>query len=426
MRPGNSRPKLRARDECAGRARSRRGWRFQENARMEILEGSRVPIYSWAAEVEAEALRQARNLADLEVAIDHVALMPDAHSGFGMPIGGVLFTAGAVVPYAIGVDIGCGVQVARTNLVWEDSLTPQKLRAVLRQIQRDVPTGFAVHRRAPMDKARMLELIGLDPPASIAPAWLDRALLSLGTLGGGNHFLEVQRDDENRIHFMLHSGSRNLGKQICDVFARRALAVDRRAGRELPDPELAYLRFDEDEDAERYWDAMLFALRWAELNRRQMMDRAEAAFRKHASVHRFDRLVDVHHNYAVPEDHVGVRGIVHRKGAVRAWLGDTVLIPGSMGTASYIGEGLGNRDSFETCQHGAGRALGRNAAKRAKSSAEVFTEMAAWGIEFLSNEPRTAAEEAAFAYKDIESVMALSADLVRPMTRLRPLGVVKG
>lgn len=393
---------------------------------MHVIDGARLPILSWAAEVEPEALRQARNLGNLEVAVHHAALMPDAHSGFGMPIGGVLFTEGAVVPYAIGVDIGCGVQLARTNLVWQDSFTPEKLRNVLRQIQRDVPTGFSVHRQPPLTRERMLELMGLDVPASIAPAWLERAMVSLGTLGGGNHFLEVQRDDDNQVSFMLHSGSRNLGKQICDVFARRALAVCNADGRELPDPELAYLRFDEDDDAQRYWDAMEFALRWAELNRRQMMDRVEAAFRKHASVHRFERLVDVHHNYAVPEEHVGVRGIVHRKGAVRAGAGDIVLIPGSMGTASYVAEGLGNPDAFETCQHGAGRVLGRNAAKRARTSAEVFAEMAAWGIELISNEPRTAAEEAAFAYNDIESVMAQSADLVRPVTRLRPLGVVKG
>src|SRR5206468_1921972 len=132
--------------------------------------------------------------------------------------------------------------------------------------------------------------------------------------------------------------------------AKRALEVDHAARRDLPDPELAYLRFDKDEDATRYWDAMTFARRWAELNRRQMMDRVEEAFRKHASVHRFERLVDVHHNYATPEEHGGVRGIVHRKGAVRAGAGDLVLIPGSMGTASYIGEGLGNPESFETCQ----------------------------------------------------------------------------
>jgi tRNA-splicing ligase RtcB len=393
---------------------------------MERIEGARLPVLSWAADLEAEALRQARNLGNLEVAIDHAALMPDAHSGFGMPIGGVLFADGAVVPYAIGVDIGCGVQIARTNLVWGDNFDAQKLRAVLRQIQHAVPTGFAVHKRPPLSLDRLVALIGADPPPSIQRGWLDRALLSLGTLGGGNHFLEVQRDDEERVHFMLHSGSRNLGKQICDVFAKRALEVCRAARRELPDPELAYLRFDEDADAERYWAAMTWALRWAEQNRRQMMDRVEEAFRKHASVHRFERLVDVHHNYAAPEEHLGRHGIVHRKGAVRAAAGDTVLIPGSMGTGSYIGEGLGNPLAFETCQHGAGRVLGRNAAKRMKTSEEVFAEMAAWGIEFISNEPKTAAEEAAFAYKDIESVMAQSADLVRPVTRLRPIGVVKG
>ncbi len=393
---------------------------------MQVIDGARLPVYSWAPDLEGEALRQARNLGDLEVAVDHAALMPDAHVGFGMPIGGVLFTDGAVVPYAIGVDIGCGVQLARTDLVWGGSFTPEKLRAVLRQIQRDVPTGFAVHKQPPMRLDRLIDLIGMDPPGAIERGWLERALLSLGTLGGGNHFLEVQRDDEERIHFMLHSGSRNLGKQICDRFAKRALDIDRAAGRALPAPELADLRVDEDADATRYWDAMTVALRWAEVNRRQMMDRVEAAFRKNASVHRFERLVDIHHNYAALEEHGGLRGVVHRKGAVRAGAGDTVLIPGSMGTASYVGLGLGNPDSFETCQHGAGRVLGRGAAKRAKTSAEVFAEMAAWGIEFVSNEPRSAAEEAAFAYKDIELVMAHSADLVEPVTRLRPLGVVKG
>jgi tRNA-splicing ligase RtcB len=393
---------------------------------MDIIDGARLPILSWAADIEAGALRQALNLGNLDVAVDHAALMPDAHSGFGMPIGGVLFTEGAVVPYAIGVDIGCGVQLARTNLVWEDSFDREKLRNVLRQIQKDVPTGFAVHKQAPVGRDRLIDLIGSQPPGSIQRAWFERALLSLGTLGGGNHFLEVQADDANRVHFMLHSGSRNLGKQICQVFAKRALETCRLARRPLPDDELAYLRFDEDDDAERYWDAMTWALRWAELNRRQMMDRVEAAFRKHASVHRFERLVDIHHNYAAVEEHLGVRGIVHRKGAVRAGRGDMVLIPGSMGTGSYVGEGLGNPDAFETCQHGAGRVLGRNQAKRLKRSDEVFAEMAAWGIEFVSNEPATAAEEAAFAYKDIEDVMARSADLVRPVTRLRPLGVVKG
>jgi tRNA-splicing ligase RtcB len=393
---------------------------------MEIIPGARLPVYSWAVDLEGEALRQARNLGDLEVAVHHAALMADAHAGFGMPIGGVLFTEQAVVPYAIGVDIGCGVQLARTNLVWGHNFDARKLRNVLRQIQRDVPTGFEIHTRPPLALDRMLVRMGVDPPAAIQAGWLDRATRSLGTLGGGNHFLEVQRDDEDHVYFMLHSGSRNLGKQICDLFVRRAQALCRSAGRALPDPDLAYLRLDEDEDAGRYWEAMTFALRWAEQNRRQMMDRAEEAFRKHASVHDFERLVDVHHNYAAHEEHFGVAGVVQRKGSVRARAGETVLIPGSMGTASFVGEGLGHPDAFESCPHGAGRALGRKAAKRLKSADEVATEMAGWGIQFLSDAPRDAAEEAAFAYKDIETVMALSAELVRPVTRLHPLGVVKG
>jgi tRNA-splicing ligase RtcB (3'-phosphate/5'-hydroxy nucleic acid ligase) len=393
---------------------------------MHVIEGGRLPIWSWAADAEGVTLEQAHNLANLEVARDHVALMPDAHAGFGMPIGGVLFTEAAVVPYAVGVDIGCGVALARTNLVWGDSLTPEKLRAILRQVARDVPTGFSVHPKAPMTVDRMTELIGEDPPRSIARGWVDRAAVSLGTLGGGNHFLEVQCDDERRVHFMLHSGSRNLGKQICDAFVKRARDACRAAHRELPDPDLAYLRFDDDPDASAYWAAMGWAMGWAELNRRVMMDRVEAAFRKHASVHRFERLGDVHHNYAETETHGGVRGIVHRKGAVRAAAGETVFIPGSMGTSSYMGVGLGNSASFGSCQHGAGRALGRNEARRRKTSEQVFAEMADLGVELFSGEPRTAAEEAPFAYKDIEAVMAASADLVRPVLRLRPLGVVKG
>jgi len=324
------------------------------------------------------------------------------------------------------VDIGCGVAFARTDLVWRLTLTPEDLHVVLRRIERDVPTGFSVHRRPPVDSEGMVDLVGIAPPSSIGRAWLERAAASLGTLGGGNHFLEVQRDDHDRVCFMLHSGSRNLGKQVCDEFVRRARLACSRARRILPNHDLAYLRFGEDPDADAYWAAMTWAMAWAALNRRTMMDRVEAAFRAHTPVSLFERVGDVHHNYAGAETHAGVPGIVHRKGAVRAAAGETVFIPGSMGTASYVGEGLGNPASFETCQHGAGRAMGRHEAMRRKSSAEVYAEMAALGVELRSGEPRTAAEEAPFAYKDIDAVMAASSDLVRPVARLRPLGVVKG
>ena len=278
----------------------------------ERIEGGRLPILSWAADADEATLSQARNLADLEVARHHVALMPDAHVGFGMPIGGVLLTEDAVVPYAIGVDIGCGVQVARTNLVWGDGFGPEKLRNVLRQVQRDVPTGFSSHKAPPMSADRLLDLMSLDLPdrTAVPPAIFEGALRQVGTLGGGNHFLEVQRDPEtSRVYFMLHSGSRSLGKKLCDLHAKNALAWCRATGRELPDKDLAWLPLDSAEGA-AYWSAMSFALRWAEINRRAMMDAVEAAFRKHASVHEFERLADIHHNYAAPETHGGIRGVV--------------------------------------------------------------------------------------------------------------------
>ena len=232
----------------------------------------------------------------------------------------------------------------------------------------------------------------------------------LGTLGSGNHFLELQRDQAGSVFVMLHSGSRSLGKTICDEFHKRALAHNRRWHATLPHDELAYLPVGTDDHA-RYWAAMTFALRFAEVNRSRMLDVVEAAFDAHTRVGRMARVVDVHHNYAAWENHFGSNGIVHRKGAVRARAGETVLIPGSMGTASYVAEGLGNAESFATCQHGAGRAMSRTAARKRKTSAEVYAEMASLGVALHSGDPKTVAEEAAFAYKDIESVMAASADL---------------
>jgi tRNA-splicing ligase RtcB len=383
----------------------------------------RVPIYSWAADLEGSALEQATNLSNLEFAIDHVALMPDAHAGYGMPIGGVLFADRAVVPYAIGVDIGCGVALVETDLTVE-TLAPAELKATLAQMARDVPVGSSGQPKAVDPEAALAE-IGIELPASIDRGWFARAVNQLGTLGSGNHFLEVQRDEAGTVFVMLHSGSRSLGKTICDAFHKRALTLNRAWHARLPHDELAFLPVGTAE-FEGYWAAMTFALRFAEVNRSRMLDATEAAFARPTKVARFDRLVDVHHNYAAWENHVGANGIVHRKGAVQARAGETVLIPGSMGTASYVAEGLGNADAFDTCQHGAGRALSRTKARKSKTSNEVFAEMAALGVALHSGDPKTVAEEAPFAYKDIETVMAASADLVRPTKRLTPLGVVKG
>ena len=388
-----------------------------------VTRPGRVPIQSWAPDLEGTALEQATNLSNLPFAIDHVALMPDAHAGYGMPIGGVLFADKAVVPYAIGVDIGCGVALVETDLTVED-LPTAELDKVLASIDRGVPTGYH-SLKTPVDREVALEAMGIAKPELVKDAWFDRALGQLGSLGGGNHFLELQRDEAGTVFVMLHSGSRNLGKTICDEYHKRALAQNRTWHVALPHDELAFLPVGTD-DFVGYWSAMEFALRFAEVNRSRMLDVVERSFEHLTKIGRFDRLVDVHHNYAAWERHVGRNGIVHRKGAVRARAGEVVLIPGSMGTASYVGEGLGNAESFETCQHGAGRALSRTAARKAKTSREVYDEMAALGVVLRSSEPKGVAEEAAFAYKDIESAMAASASLVGPSKRLTPLGVVKG
>ena len=388
-----------------------------------VQKPGRVPIKSWAPDLEARAFEQAVNLSNLPFAIDHVALMPDAHAGYGMPIGGVLFADRAVVPYAIGVDIGCGVALVETDLTVE-TLGAEGLERVLETIDAGVPTGFETLDRA-VDRDEAEAAIGIELPDSVRAAWFEKSLTQLGTLGGGNHFLEIQRDGNGRVFVMLHSGSRSLGKAICDESHKRALALNKAWHSDLPHDELAYLPVGSDEFG-AYWKAMAFALRFAEVNRTRMLDVVEAAFERHTAIGRFDRVVDVHHNYAAWETHGGMTGIVHRKGAVRARDGETVLIPGSMGTASYVGEGLGNAESFHTCQHGAGRAMSRTAARKAKTSTAVYAEMEALGVVLRSSEPKDVAEEAAFAYKDIESVMAASASLVRATKRLTPLGVVKG
>jgi tRNA-splicing ligase RtcB len=390
---------------------------------MKAYTTGRVPIKSWATELEATALQQATNLSNLPFAIRHVALMPDAHAGYGMPIGGVLFADRTVVPYAIGVDIGCGVVLVETDLTVRN-LPRNQLDRVLAEIERRVPTGTRSqpHR---VDRERAEAEIGIRRPDSIQEAWFARALDQLGTLGGGNHFLEVQRDEEGSVYVMLHSGSRSLGKTICDEYHKRALAHCLAERLPLPHRELAYLP-KATENYGGYWAAMEYALRYAEVNRSRMLDQVEIAFRRHTRIERFERTIDVHHNYAAWEHHFGEAGIVHRKGAVRARVGETVLIPGSMGTASYVGEGLGNPESFESCPHGAGRRMSRGAARKQMPSAKLFDEMRRLGVLLYSGEPKTASEEAPFAYKDIETVMAASSDLVRPLKRLAPLGVVKG
>jgi len=381
----------------------------------------RVPIKCWADQIEDETIVQARNLSNLPFAIHHVALMPDAHPGYGMPIGGVLFADKAVVPYAVGVDIGCGVTLIETDM--HRAQVEDKLPDFLAQIARDVPVGNGPQAQHRSPQGEPFDPVGWVPSA-VAEGAVRDADLQLGTLGGGNHFLEIQVDEEDRIWFMLHSGSRSVGKKICDHWHKIALGLNQRWHSELPDKELAYLPWEEDA-AHLYFADMNGAMAWAEENRRRMVGKVIYAFGRVFDAKAW-QTGDIHHNYAAWENHLGRNGIVHRKGAVRAALGDIVLIPGSMGTASYVGRGLGNKMSFETCQHGAGRARSRAATRKMVSLDDMNTQMAEAGVLLVTADPGSVVDEASFAYKDIEAVMLASADLVEPLMRLRPLGVVKG
>lgn len=387
---------------------------------MNVLQDGGKPIKVWATDLEDGAREQAVNLSRLPFVISHVALMPDAHQGYGMPVGGVLFADKAVVPYAIGVDIGCGVSLISTEMSVAD--LGDKVPTFLAQIARDVPHGNGpqANRKTPLGEPFGS---GLDADERLAKV-LAAADVQLGTLGGGNHFLELQADDDGRVWFMLHSGSRSVGKKICDHWHKVALALNRQWYSDLPHPELAYLPWGTVEQ-KGYWDEMNLALTWAEENRRLMAEQVINAFAITWGAPAV-QMLDVHHNYAAWESHRGRNGIVHRKGAVRARLGDTVLIPGSMSTGSYVAEGLGNPDSFETCQHGAGRARSRGATRRMTTLDEMNAGLEAAGVVLVTPDRQAVIDESALAYKDIESVMAASADLVKQTRHLRPLGVVKG
>jgi tRNA-splicing ligase RtcB len=390
---------------------------------MRVISTERIPIKIWASDVEEGALEQAINLSNLPIAQVHIALMPDAHQGFGMPIGGVLFTDGAVVPNAVGSDVGCGVAMLKTGLKVEE--LDGKLQSVLDLIASRVPTGFRQHEK-PMDKSEALHYMGQDfVPGAVDPAWFDKQLGSLGTLGGGNHFIEFQAStDSNSVYVMLHSGSRGLGKMIGDHYHKMAVEECHRWHTNLPTDDLAFFPLGTSGHAE-YMTAMEFGLAYAKANRNLMLAEVTKAVLQFFPSAECEVMVNVHHNYAAWENHKGRNGIVHRKGAIRARVGEILLIPGSMGTFSYIGRGLGNPESFDTCQHGAGRAMGRKEAERQFDAANLANYMTGHNI-LMAGHASEAVDEHPLAYKDIEQVMADSSTLVEPVTKLYPLGVVKG
>lgn len=403
----------------------------------ETHDGTNLAVKSWCRDIEDGAMQQARNLANHPVVIGHVALMPDAHVGYGMPIGGVIACKGAVIPNAVGVDIGCGMGAIRTNIACDRLAERQLLRTILEEAKMRIPVGEGNARGYPVPWqgfAAWLDSVGSEE----RPLWFtqkgwDLDACNLGTLGGGNHFIEIQRSEAGDVWLMLHSGSRNLGYRIANFYHKEAVKLNAEMGVELPDQELAFLPLDHALGI-GYVRDMNFALAYAAENRRLMMDHLKKAIAEHVKDIDYLTEVNIHHNYAAEETVNGEPVWVHRKGATSARAGETGIIPGSMGTSSYIVEGLGNPESFQSCSHGAGRRMGRAAACRQLTQEEcdasmegiVFDRWKKSDIRGADKKKLLDLSEAPLAYKDIDAVIEAELDLVKPVVKLRPMAVVKG
>ena len=397
------------------------------NGNYDVIETGGRPIKAWTrgVPVEPAAEAQLRNIAALPFIHRHVAVMPDVHLGKGATVGSVIPTCGAIIPAAVGVDIGCGMMAVRTSV--GAGRLPDNLKGIRTRIEEVVPVGPQAHKEPPkpVEKAwyarhkRGLEdLQGRHPEIVIkaSPA------AQLGTLGGGNHFVELCLDEAGRLWVMLHSGSRGIGNRIGQHFIGLAKRDMERHSIHLPDRDLAYLS-----EGSTVFDDYVAAIAWAQDyardNREQMMAAVLSVLRETFPDLEADELaVNCHHNYVAREEHFGASVWVTRKGAVRAGLGDLGIIPGSMGAKSFIVRGRGAAESFHSCSHGAGRKMSRTAARKRFSvkDHERMTE----GVECRKD--RGVIDETPGAYKDIDAVMAAQADLVEVVHTLRQVVCVKG
>ncbi|GAB3198014.1 RtcB family protein [Geodermatophilus arenarius] len=384
-------------------------------------------LLSWASILEDATREQAERTASLPFIHPHVALMPDAHLGLGATVGSVIPTDGAIIPAAVGVDIGCGMMAVRTQFTGDD-VRGRNLATLHEQISRAIPLSAGRYNRRLRDTAapRVEELRAL-PGADQADGVVRDWPLQLGSLGSGNHFIEVSLDEADRVWLFLHSGSRGVGNKLASKHIRVAQERTRARGVVVPDRDLAYL-----EEGEPEFDAYIEALRWAQrfaaLNREEMMDRVADQVSRFMSGQglteevRREQVVQCHHNYTERETHYGRQVWLSRKGAIAARRGQWGLIPGSMGAASYVVVGKGDAASLTSAPHGAGRAFSRSAARKRFSRADLDRRMTgiAWGRSdaFLDEHPE--------AYKSIDVVMADAADLVEVRHTLRQVVNVKG
>lgn len=388
-------------------------------------EGMKVHIKSWCNSIEPSALEQAKNVASLPFVHRHVSLMPDCHAGYGTPIGTVAPLTNVIIPFLIGVDIGCGMLAVQTSLT---EITTEQLKRILGGskeyqggIRSSIPVGMK-HRSKKCDYSKMPQLVV--KPNGIVTQEYDSARYQMGTLGGGNHFIEIQHGDGN-IWFMIHSGSRNLGYKVANHYCKLAKELNAKWYSQVPKEwDLAFLPVGSSE-SNSYLREMNYCLEFAKLNREYMQDTIEQIFKKEFPDIKFEKEINIHHNYATQEHHFGKNVWVHRKGATSARKGQLGIIPGSQGTSSYIVEGLGNPESFTSCSHGAGRAMSRTKARNELSLEHEQALLDGKGI-LHSIHSKANLDEASSAYKPIETVMKEQEDLVKIVTKLEPLAVVKG
>jgi tRNA-splicing ligase RtcB len=391
-------------------------------SRETIVQRINEKLLSWASILDAGTLEQARLTATMPFVHPHLALMPDAHLGLGATVGSVIPTVGAIMPAAVGVDIGCGMRAVRTRFTLDDMHgTGRDLRDLHRSIARAVPLSAGRYNQQVLPSAahriaHLESLSGIDQAEAITPKWR----LQLGSLGSGNHFLEVSLDTDDRVWLFLHSGSRGIGNKLATTHI--ATAQQACAGIDLPHRDLAYLT-EGTAEFDRYVDALRWAQTFAALNRDEMMDRMMGCLAGFMGEPvQPAESISCHHNYTDIETHFGERVWLSRKGAINAEVGRPGLIPGSMGTASYVVSGKGNQDALRSAPHGAGRAHSRRSARRTFTRADLDARMAgiAWGESdaFLDEHPQ--------AYKPIDVVMRDAADLVTVTAELRQIVNVKG
>ena len=393
---------------------------------IETVLNARVPVKVWTDRIEPEAIAQLKNTASLPFVFKHVAAMPDVHLGIGATVGSVVATKNAVCPAAVGVDIGCGMMARKTSIPADRLDADEQRRKLRHSIEREIPVGFQ-QKREPFPAA-LAWARGAGRPHVASDALRDKSVHQLGTLGGGNHFIEVCVDQaDGLLWLLLHSGSRNVGKTVAEIHIRKAKGSLREAVERLPDPDLAYFVEGTPEFRE-YREDVTWCQDYARVNREIMMDRLTRqlayllGFEGDASRLGVTTSVNCHHNYVADEVHYGERVLVTRKGAIRAGEGDLGIIPGSMGTGTYIVRGLGNRESFESAPHGAGRLMSRGEAKRrfTREDLERQTE----GVECRKD--AGVLDEIPGAYKPISEVIEKSRDLVEVVAYIKQIVCVKG